>query len=104
MILFLIDLDKMCVRLNIKKFAPNFRSLFYHDSIVKIFCSREQSTSHVHAHTFIELKKKTIKVTKLGDFDKVLRNVLWHHQGSLFVFFLFLCSLVLTILSACSII
>ena len=36
---------------------PSFRSLFYHDSlIIKTFCSREQSTSHVHAYTFIELK------------------------------------------------
>ena len=36
---------------------PSFRSLFYHDSlIIKTFCSREQSASHLHAHTFIELK------------------------------------------------
>ena len=61
MTLFLIDLYKMentCVCLIIIKIEPNFRSLFYHESIIKTFCSREQSTSHVHAHTFIELKKK----------------------------------------------
>ena len=60
MILFLIDLYKMentCVCLIIIKIEPHFRSLFYHESIIKTFCSREQSTSHVHAHTFIELKK-----------------------------------------------
>ena len=64
MILFLIDLDQMentCVCLNIVKIEPNFWSLFYHDSVIKIFCSREQNNSHVHAHTFIELKKKTMK-------------------------------------------
>ena len=62
--LFMIDLDKTentCVCLSIIKTKPNFRSLFYHDSIIKIFCSREQSTSYVHAHTSIELKKDKIK-------------------------------------------
>ena len=65
--LFMIDLDKTentCVCLSIIKIEPNFRSLFYHDSIIKIFCSREQSTSYVHAHTFIELKKDKIKKGK----------------------------------------
>jgi len=34
----------MCLsKLNIIKIEQNFRSLFYHDSIIKIFCSREQS-------------------------------------------------------------
>ena len=59
--LFMIDLDNTentCVCRSIIKIEPNFRSLFYHDSIIKIFCLREQSTSYVHAHTFIELKKK----------------------------------------------
>ena len=61
--LFTIDLDKtentcVCLSINIIKIEPNFRSLFYHDSIIKIFCSREQRTSYVHAHTFIELKKR----------------------------------------------
>ena len=70
MTLFLIDLYKMentCVCLIIIKIEPNFRSLFYHESIIKTFCSREQSTNQVHTHTFIEFKKKkeTMKVTKL---------------------------------------
>ena len=50
-------MENTCVCLNIIKIAPNFWSLFYHDSIIKTTCSREQSTSHMHAHTFIELKK-----------------------------------------------
>ena len=57
MILFLIDLYNMentCVCLIIIKIEPNFRSLFYHESIIKTFCSREQSTTQVHTHTFIE--------------------------------------------------
>ena len=47
------------VCLNIIKSEPTFRSLFYHDSIIKTICSTEQTTSHVHAHTFIEFLKKT---------------------------------------------
>ena len=42
MILFLIDLYKMentCVCLNLIKIEPNSRSLFFHDSIIKTFCS-----------------------------------------------------------------
>ena len=61
MILFLIDLYKIentCVCLIIIKIEPNFRSLFCHESIIKTFCTREQSTSQVHTHTFIEFKKK----------------------------------------------
>ena len=61
MMLFLIDLNKMentDICLNIIKIKPNFRSLFYHDSVIKISCKREQSTSCVHAHSFIELTKK----------------------------------------------
>ena len=88
MILFLTNDDKMentCSCLNIIKIEPNFWSLFYHDSIINIFCSSEQSTSHGHAHTFIELKK-TIKVTKFRDFGKILRNLLWRPQGSLLCF------------------
>ena len=50
------DHDKMentCTCLNIITISElNFWSLFYHDSIIKIFCSREQCISHVHAHTF----------------------------------------------------
>ena len=69
MIIFLRDLDKnenTYVYLNIIKIKPNFRCLFYHDSIIKIFCLREQSTRHVRDHTSLELKKKTtMKVTKL---------------------------------------
>ena len=68
MILFLIDLYKMentRVCLNNIKIEPNFRSPFYHDSIIKTFCSREQSTNHLHAHIFLELNLKTMKVTKL---------------------------------------
>ena len=65
--LFMIDLDKTentCVCHSTIKIEPNFRSLFYNDSIIKIFCSREQSTSYVHAHTSIELKKDKIKKGK----------------------------------------
>ena len=71
--LFMIDLDKTentCVCLSIIKIEPNFRSLFYHDSIIKIFCSREQSTSYVHAHTFIELKKRYNRVFRFSGFSK----------------------------------
>ena len=50
-------MENRCVCLNIIKITPNFRSLFYHDSIIKTICSRQQSTSHVHAHTFIKLTK-----------------------------------------------
>ena len=60
MIIFLRDLDKnenTYVYLTIIKIKPSFRCLFYHHSIIKMFCLREQSTSHVHAHTSIELKK-----------------------------------------------
>ena len=97
--LFMIDLDKTentCVCFSIIKIEPNFRSLFYHDSIIKIFCSREQSTSYVHAHTFIELKKKKKeKKEKLQNCEiltKFLRNVLWRSQGSLLCYFwVFLC-------------
>ena len=69
-LLFMIDLDKTentCVCFSIIKIEPNFRSLFYHDSIIKIFFSREQSTSYVHA-------KKKVKATKLWDFDKVFEK------------------------------
>ena len=63
MITFLRDLDKnknTYVYLNIIKIKPNFRCLSYHDSIIKMFCSREQSSSHVHADFHrIEKKKQT---------------------------------------------
>ena len=106
MILFLIDLYKMentCVCLNIIKIEPSFLSLFSHHSIIKIFCSREQSTSHARARSHLHrIKKiKTMKVTNLWDFDKVLRNVLWRPQGILRCFFGFLCSVVLIILAGC---
>ena len=82
MIIFLADLDKnenTYVYLNIITITQDFRCLFYHDSIIKMFCSTEQNTSQVHAHTFFELKK-TMTDTKLRAFDKVLRNVLWRPQ------------------------
>ena len=106
MTLFLIDLDKMehtCTCLNIIEIKPNFRSLFYHDSIIKIFCSREQSASRVHAHTFIDLKKnKRYKIVRFWQgFEK--RFMASPREFAL-VFFWFLCSLVSTIFSACSII
>ena len=97
----MIDLDKTentCVCLSIIKIELSFRSLFYHDSIIKIFCSREQRTSYVHAHTFIELKKDKIKKGKAKNCEiltKFLRYVLWRPQGSLLCyfgfFFLFRC-------------
>ena len=59
---------KTCVCLNIIKIEPNFRSLFYYDSIIKTICSREQSTSHMHAHTFIELKKNNNERYKIVRF------------------------------------
>ena len=96
MILLLIDLYKMentFACLNIIKIEPNFRSLLYHDSIIKTSCSREQYTSHMRTDIFIELKKE-IKVIKLWYFDKVLRNVFWRPQGSLLLIFWFLCSVV----------
>ena len=70
MILFLIDLYKMentFVCLNIIKIEPSFLSLFSHYSIIKIFCSREQSTSHARARSHLHrIKKiKTMKVTNL---------------------------------------
>ena len=43
-----------------------------------------------------------MKVTKLWDFDKELRNVLWRPQGSLY-FFVSQFNFFFTILSACSI-
>ena len=65
MILFLIDLYKMentCVCLIIIKIIePNFRSLFYHESIIKTFCSREQSTSQASAHSHLHRIKKKKK-------------------------------------------
>ena len=73
MILFMADPNKIentDICLNIIKIEPNFQSLFYHDSVIKIFCKRVQSTSPVHAHSIIKLKKKE------RDFNKVLGNVL----------------------------
>ena len=90
MIIFLTDLDNnenTYVYLNIRRIKQDFRCLFHHDSIIKMFCSTEPSTSHVHADTFFPLKK-TMTVTKLGAFDKVLRNVLWRPQWSLLCFFM----------------
>ena len=66
-------MENTCVCLNIKKIEPNFRSLFYNDSIIKTICSREQSTSHIHAHTFIDLKKnnESYKIVRFWqDFEK----------------------------------
>ena len=108
MILFLRDLYKMentCVYLIIIKIEPNFRSLFYHESIIKAFCSREQSTSHVHTHTFIELKIKK-KQWKLQNCEVLTR--FWETfcgvlKGVCFVLFFPLFNFFFTILSACSI-
>ena len=89
MILFLIDFYEMKntrVCLNNIKIEPNFRSLFYHDSIIKTFCSRDQSTNHVHAHIFLELNLKTMKGTKLWD-CRVFKGVCFVFFG-FFVFFL----------------
>ena len=66
--LFLKDVYKMentCVCLNIIKIELHFRSLFYHDSIIKTFCQGEQSTSHVLARTFIPKKKNESLFTQL---------------------------------------
>ena len=57
MILFMTDLNKIentDICLNIIKIEPNFQSPFYHDSVIKIFCKRVQSTSPVQAQSFIE--------------------------------------------------
>ena len=75
-----LKMENTCVCLNIIK-------IFYHDSIIKTICSREQNTSHIHAHTFIELKK-TMKVTKLWDFDKVLRNIFLASSREFALYFL----------------
>ena len=73
-----------------------FRSLSYHDSIIKIFCSGEQSASHVHAHApFHQIK----------GFDK--RFMAFSREFALFFVFFFLVSLFNCfdhILSKCSII
>ena len=82
-----LKMENTCVCLNIIKIEPNFRSLFYYDSIIKTICSREQNTSHIHAHTFIKLKK-TMKVTKLWDFDKVLRNIFLASSREFALYFL----------------
>ena len=100
MILFLTDHDKMentCTCLNIIKIEPNVWSPFFRDSISKIFCSREQSTSHVHAHTFIELKKKSNKSYKIVRFRQgfAKRSMASSREFAWFEFFWFLCSLVL---------
>ena len=89
-ILFLKDLYKMentCVCLNIIE-IEHFRSLFYHDSIIKTFSKGEQSTCLATCTLTSLSQKRKMKVTKLWDFDKVLRKVLWRPQGSVcFVFF-----------------
>ena len=58
------------VYLNIIKIKPNFRCLFYHDSIIKIFCLREQSTRHVRDHTSLELKKNNNESYKIVSFGQ----------------------------------
>ena len=70
MVIFLIDLDKnenTYVYLNIIRIKQDFRCLFYYDSIIKMFCSTEPSTSHVHADTFFPLKKNNGSY-KIGSF------------------------------------
>ena len=83
-----LKMENTCVCLNIIKIEPNFRSLFYNDSIIKTICSREQSTSHIHAHTFIELRKKNNESYKIvrfwQGFEKHFSGVL---KGVCFVFF-----------------
>ena len=84
MILFLIDLYKMentCV--NIIKIWQYFRSLFFHDSIIKTFCSREQSTSQMHTHNFIELKKNNDSCKIVGFWQGFEKRF----EGVCFVFF-----------------
>ena len=61
-------MENTCVCLIIIKIEPNFRSLFYYESIIKTFCSREQRTSQVHTHTFIELKKRNNESYKIVRF------------------------------------
>ena len=107
MILFLIDLYKMentCVCLIIIKIEPHFRSLFYHESIIKTFCSREQSTSHVHAHTFIELKKtKQWKLQNCEILSRFWETFCGFLKGVYFLLFCFFFNFFFSILSACSI-
>ena len=99
MIIFLTDLDKnenTYVYLNVIRIKQDFRCLFYHDSIIKMFCSTEQNTSHVHAHTFFELKKQW----QLQNCELLIRFweiFLWCPKWSLLCFLWFLCSVVLTI-------
>ena len=71
MMIFLIDLDKnenKYVYLNIIRIKQDFRCMFYHDSIIKMFCSTEQSTSHVHANTFFSRIKKNYDSYKIVSF------------------------------------
>ena len=108
MIFSLIDLYKMentCVCLIIVKTEPNFGSLFYYESIIKTFCSREQSTSQVHTHTFIELKKRNNESYKIvrfwQGFEK--RFVVSSREFALYFFFVVVFFVFFSILSACSI-
>ena len=61
-------MENTCVCLIIIKIEPNFRSLFYYESIIKTFCLREQSTSQEYTHTFIELKKRNNESYKIVRF------------------------------------
>ena len=106
MILFLIDLDKMdntCVCLIIIKIERNFRSLFYHESIIKTFCSREQSTSQVHTHTFIELKKRNNESYKIVRFWQGFEKRFVVSSREFALYFFFFVNFFSSILSACSI-
>ena len=112
MTLFLIDLYKMentCVCLIIIKIEPNFRFLFYHESIIKTFCSREQSTSQASAHSHLHwIKKKKKKQWKLQNCEILSR--FWEtfcgiFKGVCVVLFCFFVNFFFffSILSACSI-
>ena len=88
----------MCLSKYYKNWTK-FSVAVFHYSIIKIFCSREQSTSHASARSHLHRIKK-YKQWKLQNCE-ILRNVLWRPQGILRCFFGFLCSAVLTILSGC---
>lgn len=78
-------MENICICLNTTKIEPNFWSLFYHD----LFGSRRQLIKALATCTLAlssNYKKKTMKLTKFSDFDKVLRNDLWRPQGSLLFF------------------
>lgn len=78
---------------------PNFQSSSDNDSIIKICCSRKQSTCHVHAHTSHEIKKKNNESNKIvrfwQGFGKSIMAFL--REFALFFFFGFFVQLFLPI-------